>query len=771
MKDLLHRTGAACLVALLAVQPVCAAGPDTLESALRKLSAGTGSNYIVADDIPMDQSVPTIENPEQLSAWLSATGLRLHRLDNGDLLITRAQSRRVDLSSLRVEAEPWAETEADEVLDRVASATRIDGSVIEQLGDTTLDDLFLRSGNVFGNTAEYYVRGIPSQGDLNTLGNASTLYGDVPVPQLVQSSLDISTWDLQSVEFQRGARSTDSPGPFSTFAGGIRLEPARPEFKSLAAARIRRDDLGNDQQAVMLNRALVADELAVRLALDRQSEDGRLTQNGSTFDGQQSLNGRIGVLWEPAALPGWQAELQGWAIHGDAGPQRLGLSGNSGIFDREGRAAPFRQQQVDALLGSLDLRYEAVSGDLWHLQLSSNESDSELDPIFPLRNTPDPEYRLVDAASSQLAFADLTWRRSIGPGELTVGVSRGTSQLREEYSRDRRDWVLQSKLQRSTATLGYQWALNERWTAQSRVRYARDRLSKDCISTATVPGLVDGDCFETVGFLLIPLTPFEGFADSYDQWSPELGLSYRSSPDSEWFVHGYQGYNAGGAFSSAGFSGQPFWIFYQPEESRSVEAGWNGSIGPRFRARTTLFYTTLDKQWTAIEGGISLRDVTNSGRSRSIGMEVDGNWRISDHHRLGFSLGWLDTHYVEFTPFERDALIQGAGGNVFPGAPEYSGSLHYVGDLGPWQLSAGASFYSDVQANANNAEAGQIDGAALLDLQLSYRFSRGSLGVYVRNALDAEYHETTPDVSRSSSRIDFQPGDPRAIGLVLNLHL
>jgi outer membrane receptor protein involved in Fe transport len=190
----------------------------------------------------------------------------------------------------------------------------------------------------------------------------------------------------------------------------------------------------------------------------------------------------------------------------------------------------------------------------------------------------------------------------------------------------------------------------------------------------------------------------------------------------------------------------------------------------RLTARLTAFYTTLSNQWTPVLGGADfpLGQVDNSGRSRLFGLEWDSRFQIDKSHQLQMSLGYLNTSYVDFVPFERDADLENVAGNDFAGAPKFSGALAVAGDYGlPWRWSAALSHHSGAFANANNSMAGSIPAATLLDLKASYRWHRFEFSVIGRNLLDEDYLETTPRVIRGTGLVEYTPGRPRSIGLAV----
>ncbi len=766
----------AFLVLLAALFTSVASAQPLLRDVLSELSARLGWNYVLGPGVSLDTPVgQRVDSEAALQSWLQTRGIELVQLDSGDRELRLLSQASLSLLALPVTATlPVA---AGVPLRNGVSATTVSASDIENLNDNRLDQLFARAANVFGSGDEYYFRGIPSAGDLNTLGNAAAVVGDAPLAGVVLANLPLSTWDTASAGFERGPRSASVAGPFSTFGGRISIRPRQPQFTNERALRAGVSDLGDTQASVMVNQPLLGEELAVRASFDRQIVAGTLDDPGerglgSEFNFSRSNTARLAALWEPAARPEFALALDLTGFDGSAGPQRLSAEDP---FGRSGRAPPFREREVDGHVASLELSWEPGAEELWRLALVDSGGNAELEPSRLLVNDFDPTDLLIDAEREDLRFAQLTWQGSWRDARISAGLSTGVNRSRDTYLREQRRWRLSSRLRRRTASIAVDTPLTARWRLEAGVQISRDQLRRDCETRPETMQVGSGGddealaCLQVSGLLLIPADgQFDPFRETYRNVSPELALSYRPNDAGEYFGRVAEGFNAGGAVSDATFAGTPQWLSYEPERIRSAELGWRGEL-KTLQLNASGFYTQLDQQWQVIEDQLNLGAVTNAGKSRNWGLELDGRWRLGEAHALSFSLGWLDTEYEQFLPFERDALLEPASGNQFPGAPRYSGAVSWASQLGGgWRLGAGLSFHASVQANANNPEAGEIPAVALTDLNLGWQGKGLDVALTANNLFDRDYHQTTPNVVRRNQRIDFLPGRPRNVTLTVH---
>ncbi|MFK7956434.1 MAG: TonB-dependent receptor [Lysobacterales bacterium] len=746
---------------------------QTLEQALRRISEAQGWNYLLGPGVNLSLSVDDdITTEGALIQWLPSAGITLHILPSGDRELRKLSLAKVSLDALPITAQTLSGSGPP--LRAGVSATVFSAEDIANLNDTQLDQLFARAANVFGSGDEYYVRGVASGGDLNTLGNAAALVGKAPLAGVVLGNLPLSTWDTSRAGFERGNRSASVAGPFSSFAGRISIEPTAPGFQSEQRINVGVTELLDTQVSLLTNPVLIEDELALRVSVDRQTLAGTLTDPGTlrneglgkNYDGRRSTTGRAALLWEPADWPSLRFTLDLMAINGSSGPQRIATTDP---FSRVGRSPPFRRRNVDGQLATLTGMMQRKPVGQISLDLVASRGTAELLPSRVLSNDLDPTDPLVDEEHDDLKFAHLNWQKTWGNTTVGVGLSSGQNLHNDGYLREQRSWTLRSRLSRKTAAISLDTALTSHWKLQAGLRYTRDHLQRSCRSSLLLsPTGADSDCLQVLGLLLIPQDgQFEAFSQRYSNASPELALAYKPSDLDEYFVRLAEGFNAGGAISDATFSGTPQWIFYDPERSRSAELGWRGKHG-RLNIDATVFHTELDRQWQVVQGNVGLGDVINAGNSRSRGVELDGRWKLDSAHQLAFSLGWLDTRFNNFLPFETDAQLESAAGNQFPGAPEFSGSLSWRAQLGPrWQIGAGLSFHGAVQANANNPDSARIPGVVLADLRIAWQRSALTLALTARNLFDRNYQQTTPNVIRRNQRIDYLPGRPRNVGVTV----
>ena len=93
---------------------------------------------------------------------------------------------------------------------------------------------------------------------------------------------------------------------------------------------------------------------------------------------------------------------------------------------------------------------------------------------------------------------------------------------------------------------------------------------------------------------------------------------------------------------------------YQPEEMWNVEAGARYR-GKHFTASATLFYAhAVNQQLTVFPPGMTTgRMMTNAGRSRSLGAELEASYRKGAFHARA-SWGWNDARFIEFHDGQAD---------------------------------------------------------------------------------------------------------------------
>lgn len=169
---------------------------------------------------------------------------------------------------------------------------------------------------------------------------------------------------------------------------------------------------------------------------------------------------------------------------------------------------------------------------------------------------------------------------------------------------------------------------------------------------------------------------------SSDNAMPELVVQFDISDSA--MIYGKVGTSAkGGGFAMASTIYPEYWE-YDDETVVTFEAGYKGSFaGGSGELNAVVFrseYDDLQVNSFVTEGTNQLGVISNTGKSISQGLELDGRLAVSDWLILGGSLGFLDATFDEF---KRGACSQSSGlsgtcdlsGRDMPYSPEFSGTL------------------------------------------------------------------------------------------------
>ena len=212
--------------------------------------------------------------------------------------------------------------------------------------------------------------------------------------------------------------------------------------------------------------------------------------------------------------------------------------------------------------------------------------------------------------------------------------------------------------------------------------------------------------YEKKELSLIQLTNFnfvEGSdrSESWDAWTPKVGLDYHINDDSMVYFTASQGFKSGG-YNTSGFT-----PVVDPEYIDAYEIGFKSSmLDQRLQVNIAAFmyeYTDLQvNSSVADQSGVPTLELNNAAEADITGLEIDISAMLIDGLRVDLGLSFLDAEYGEFLTKDpiTDDLIN-VSGNTMPFSPEVSGSLaveyfQSLDDLGDLTLRADYS-YSDEQ--------------------------------------------------------------------------
>ena len=259
-------------------------------------------------------------------------------------------------------------------------------------------------------------------------------------------------------------------------------------------------------------------------------------------------------------------------------------------------------------------------------------------------------------------------------------------------------------------------------------------------------GIVCGDINNPVGFA--PVNPSESFSD----FSGKASLTYRLNEDHSVYFLFSQGFKSGG-FQPDARTPEAALVPFDSEHTNNFELGWKGEIDNRLRMSLTAFHMESDGIQTVslIPIGDGFQGVIdNVGSVRSIGLEGDFTFLISDNFRIGGSFTAIDSELQD------TILTVGVDGNGDPILDDLSGERPEVSPR--WT----ATFYSEFDVEFSNGSLltvrGDFNGR---DNILDDNVERG-LGTRVR-----------PTLTNFGARISYEFGSTnqyRILGWMKNIN-
>lgn len=183
------------------------------------------------------------------------------------------------------------------------------------------------------------------------------------------------------------------------------------------------------------------------------------------------------------------------------------------------------------------------------------------------------------------------------------------------------------------------------------------------------------------------------------------------------------------------------------------------------------------------EVGVNRGYLSNAERVRVIGVELDGNIRLSNYFYLNAALAYTDGKYVSFknapVPLEEtgspDAFKDISGGNL-PGISKWAGSLggevsskgNFLGLKGRFFLALDNFYRSSFSSSPSPSKFLNIDGYTLVNGRIGFCASNGiSIFLWGRNLFDQNYFEQLLPAAGNAGHYGAVLGDPRTYGTTL----
>jgi iron complex outermembrane receptor protein len=615
--------------------------------------------------------------------------------------------------------------------------------------------------------------------------------------------------DVDSVELVRGSQGTLS-GRNNT-GGSILLQTRRPELDRPAAeVAVAGGDYGQFMERAILNLPL-GSEFAVRFAYQGNERSGfgsSLASGQRNLEDQHRYQARIGALWKPGdatdayfTYERFEARETGAILHPLMGlpPGTLvaQIGGALAQFPFPGLptvAFPADPYQTDGSYPAFD---RARTDSLHLTTVHKLDADVALKLILGYRHL--DARTALDVDASPLPLADTTLFNSSNQKSAEL-------QLNDRMLNGRLDWVAglywfrdnggapsvqapaspdflaalanvnqasggavdlapffsplpvfeeNSVTNRSVA--GYlhgEYRLTSAWAVAAGVRRTGDSRELQENSFVDIPGVGENctilDTSQPPPFQIPGPCPPIDKRVSYGFWSWELSSRYRFSPALNSYVRIGRSQRSGGWNAPLStLQDQPF----RPEQLTDYELGLKADLfGGAFAVNGDVFYGKYDDMQRLLArlnpDGTPVTLVTNAGRARISGAELEALWRFAPRAALQGSFGWTDARYQTFlyTPVP-GGPAQDLSGNDFYQTPRrqaaLGGSYQVPTAAGDVLLRADYAWQDRIQFNVINDFNNQgAYGTANARIALASHEQTWELAVYGNNLADKRYAYT-----------------------------
>jgi len=310
------------------------------------------------------------------------------------------------------------------------------------------------------------------------------------------------------------------------------------------------------------------------------------------------------------------------------------------------------------------------------------------------------------------------------------------------------------------------YQFTDSWILTFGGRYTKDKKTNAYVDPVMLPEiLVEGG-------------PDNPFKESWDEFTPKLGIRYRVNEDLMFYGLYSKGFRAGG-FSGRAGTYEAASIPYDPETVDNFELGMKSEwLNGRFRFNASVFYMDFkdkqEEQSVPISQGTGQQTVVvNAGQATIQGLEVDFNWLASEVFSLNGNLGLLDAKY--------DELVDPITGTDLSylklrRAPDVTATIEPVltfnAGNGVLQARAAWHYVDDMEYTFLNSPQTQAPAHSTVDASLVYTINRFSVALWGLNLTDddswTQGYDVIADVNNPGAWSYTAVRPPRTYGINLS---
>jgi outer membrane receptor protein involved in Fe transport len=261
---------------------------------------------------------------------------------------------------------------------------------------------------------------------------------------------------------------------------------------------------------------------------------------------------------------------------------------------------------------------------------------------------------------------------------------------------------------------------------------------------------------------------------SNNNWSPDVTLTWKATPDQTIYAGYKTGYKAGGISNSAILAGSATVtnLVFGPEHAKGFEVGYKAKLlDNRVRVDLTAYrYNYNGLQVTAYDSVAVAYSLKNAAKARTYGITGTAEWAVTDALTLNGNFGWNHARYLSFPNSQCHTgqtvaegcvnnpafggFVQDLSGKALNRAPDWTFKIgaDYKADLpGGWlaDLATSVSYSSSYQSQADYTIGGIQDAYWLLNaaIHLSPESEKYRISLIGRNLTNTYYKVVTNNQS------------------------
>ena len=540
------------------------------------------------------------------------------------------------------------------------------------------------------------------------------------VPQLNGNSASIQLIDVEQIEFVRGPQGALFGR--NTVGGLINITSRTSAATWLTEAEGSYGNYNTGAGDFRVSGPILKEQLGLSLSGGYFGRAGytKNSMTGDRLDGRNDFFGKEQFLWKLSDR--FEARLILSGEHDVDGDYALGdltsLRAHPFTVARDFEGYTRRDIVAPTLLLNYHgdaVEFSSISGGVWWKTLDLTDADYTTLP-YGSENEAERQFQF----SQEFRLASAKDRPVQLNNFLTLGWQTGVFVFNEDYHRTTTYNVLavqDSTTQLQTTGVGvYGQTKLTAWEKLDFIlglRYDYEHADANLTSATTLPQLL---------------------GNSFDEVTPQFGLSYRCSTNVMSYATLTRGYKAGGINDASAPAGN---------RTFGAEHSWNYEIGTktewfdhRLQANLALFYIDWQKlQLSQFSTGYF---INNAGAAMSKGVELELRYRPVRGWELFGSTGYTAAEFLSGST----SLGQNVGGHRLPYTPEFTvnAGTQYtwdIGQAGAIYARAAAAVTGDYKYDAGN-QVGQ-SSYNLANFRLGWRVKNYFIEGWINNAFDTHY--------------------------------